>query len=447
MILRHTIILTWFVMATALAADAGTNESRWTEPSHRRRVRLELPASPKGTGTFALSFTGEDFFRWTGFPRPPVASLRLWRKGARLAMQVEQRDGAGEILTKANGVLDDDDRVYCAVPAAVKAVAIYIYYDAPTAKTVSYAPAIPPKRDKKKPYGVTLSAGGLTIGVRGGGLGAGVKKRRNFGRAALCLFEWRGQPLADIQRGWLNYFPRATASSMDGPLWSEPEVIAAGPVRTVLRLRCKGVRFVKNGKPYLTGDITRTFALWAACPVVDVTETVRYKATSFEHEWPYGMTIVTGKALDTDDMLLVPLAGKPRAWPILPDLATYKKTPYHNVYITDNPEEGWLGWIDLKEKIGLATFYEKLPAIEARRRWVTYRPALHPSVYVRTNPNGRLEVRLKIRDRALRCRGRYQRELRYVGLHEESPEAVKMLYQTWSLPLDRFAKINCESSP
>jgi hypothetical protein len=198
---------------------------------------------------------------------------------------------------------------------------------------------------------------------------------------------------------------------------------------------------MEDGDRTMEGSITHYVSLWSNAPIVDLEEVVDYQATRLEAQWYYSGQIPVGKDLDEHDCLIVPLAGAAQVVPVKETREHRLAHPWRGLYSTDNPEEGWFAWQDPNEKTGLATFYEKMDRIEFRQAWVTYRPALHPSVSIRTTPYTAPEVNLFFRDRALRCRSRYTRELRYTALREEQPEDLRRLYHLWARPLDQAARV------
>ena len=209
--------------------------------------------------------------------------------------------------------------------------------------------------------------------------------------------------------------------------------------RTVVQMHCSDYRQVKAGKEVFRGEVTHCIALWNACPVIDLEEVGDYTAQEFKGTWPYSCQVPAGKAQDENDRLIVTLAGQARVVKLGQTKEEVAKKPWRVLYATDNPEEGWFAWQDMAEKTGLATFYEPMETIAFRAAWVTYRPALHPSVSIRTTPGSAPEVRLEFKDRALRCRSRYQRQIRYTALGDETPGDLRTLYHLWGKPLEAAA--------
>jgi len=384
---------------------------------------------------------GEDVYRWTGMPCPPIRSLRLHGPAGRIPIQVEEWDGTGGLLAKGNGRLDDDDRVVFAADLRPRAQTLHLYYDGPATKRGAAAPAVKVTAQPKKYHSLLLASGGLTIGLHGGGAEPGAQKIDNYGRGAIVLMTWHGKTVVDSRGGWANYMPRSMASAKDGPTWSQPTVVVAGPVRTVVEMHCRAHRERSRGKDVLTGDITHYIAVWGRCPVVDIEEIVAYKADGFDGQWPYSCQTSVGKALDEHDRLIVTLAGKAHAVNIGQTADAIARHPWRVFYSTTSPEEGWFALQDVAEKTGLATFYERMASIDVRAAWVTYRPALHPEIRIRTTPYKTADVALSFRDRALHCRSTYRHALRYTALRDEAPEDIRTLYHVWGRPLDAVAKV------
>ncbi|MCM8770155.1 MAG: hypothetical protein NC911_10930 [Candidatus Omnitrophica bacterium] len=402
----------------------------WQEPGCLRRVAIHLPEVDQSRPV-SLIITGYDFWRWTGFPRPRINSFRLFQGDTPLAYQGEERQPDG-LPASPDGFLDDTDLLVFVATLSRKPVPIYLYYDGLPTQPVP--PGCQPEIIEKKGDIIPLfiSAGGVKVGIRGGGTVPGTQDIRNFGRGSFVFLSWKGQTLLDFRSSWGNYLPRGLASGKDGPVWSEPEIVFSGPVRTVVAVRCHRYSVSKDNQPIFTGEIVRLLSVWHNCPTLELEEYVSYQSTEFDWSWPYSFSLPVGKSLDENDRLIVPLAGQPYVRPVTKTRQEIQANPWERLYSTENPEEGWFAWQDTQEKTGLAFFYEKLEPIRQRHVWVTYRPALHPQILVRTTPYPTGENNLSILDRALACRSHYRRQLQYVLLTDESPETIRAIYHLWA---------------
>ncbi|NCO34577.1 MAG: hypothetical protein AUJ92_12920 [Armatimonadetes bacterium CG2_30_59_28] len=428
------------LMLALFLTSAAFSKEDWREPGCERRVALTLPAADRVGLQAGIVFTGADFYRWTGVPRPPVASLALHTSTAPVSFQMEERDESGHFQPKGNGVLDDDDRVAFTVALSPKLQPLLIYYDGVPQSVASGKSSIEVVPQQGKLYSLLIKNGSLTIGLHGGGVEPTSANRiENHGRGSLAFVEWQGVTMARLESNWGNYFPRTLASGPGAPVWSEPEVVYRGPARTVVEMRCDAFKLEKDGKETFSGDVVHYLYFWENCAVVDLEEIVNYTSTDLEGSWPYASQVQIGKDLDEADQLIVPLADTAH-------VVTVNETPEHRLlhpwrqlYATDNPEEGWYAWKDPNEKTGLATFYEKMDTVRFRQSWVTYRPALHPSVHIRTTPYTAPQEDLHFKDRARRCRSRYERDVRYTFLKDETPKDIRLLYHAWGKPVDEFA--------
>lgn len=445
---KYITILSAGIFFTAVFAAYSADV--WHEPKHHFRVALTIPAFSEETST-GVVITGKDFYRWTGFPRPPVDTLRLWDEKKPVPLQIEEMDGTEKIVTeKPNGILDDNDRMVFLANPAESAQKLYLYYGGQGEKVGQDVSQLKIEEKPGVLIPITIINGEMTLGIRGGGFAedTSINRIENHGRGAIPLFEWQGVKMTDFRRAWGNYFPQGFASHPGVPLWSEPAVLFRGPVRTLVEIRCQNYTQKKDDTETFSGNITHYISVWHNAPIVDFEEFVDYKATEFTWTWPYSMTFPPGKVLDENDRLLITLANKVFVLPLTQKAEEIKSSPWRTFYSTDNPEEGWFALQDTVEKTGLAVFYEKMDTIRYRSQWVTYRPSLHPDVSIRTNPYGTAEVNLSFRDRAFCSRGLYKREIRYVCLKDESAETVRNYYKIWAEPIDSIIKVDFpETSP
>jgi hypothetical protein len=227
------------------------------------------------------------------------------------------------------------------------------------------------------------------------------------------------------------------AASPGAPKWSDPVVLIAGPVRTVVEVHCTGFQAKEGDQVTLAGDVTHYISVWNDLPCVDFEEAVSYTAPGYDFTWGYYGGEALGKSMDENDRLIAPLMNQAYAV----KLPSREAGPYQQFYDTWVPEEGWYALQDTGEKTGLATFYETLAEIHARDEWVAYRPAWNPVLHMRTSP-GRPEISLSFKDRALRCRTEWDRNLRYFFLREEKPEEIRFQYACWAQPLDTAGKVS-----
>lgn len=430
------------IIVSALSSPAAS--SPWQDPGCRRRLSLILPACEEKSLSVGLVIRGEDFYRWTGFPSPASGGLRLFTGAGPIPFQVEERNQAGELTAQGNGQLDRQDCLAFAMELTQRPQKLDLYYDGtPIVAMPALASTIQAISQTNQFYSLLITNGALTVGLSGGGIEPTTQNCvANYGRGALPLVVWQGIILANVQKYGPDYFPGSIGSSPGAPLWSPPVVIVQGPVRTIVEVRCNGYRQLNGEKETMRGDIVHYLAFWnGRTAVIDLEETVTYKSSGFEGSWPYHCRwpVDPSRELNENDCLLVTLADKVYTLRLGQTAEAIKQNPWRQLYATDNPEEGWFAWQYPKENAGIAMFYEKLETIRQRAAWVTYRPALHPVISMRTTPYKLVEINLSFKDRALRCRDRYHRDLRYVFLRSETPEDIRLLYKFWGQPLEQTA--------
>jgi hypothetical protein len=426
----------WGMALLILCGGLAQAADPWDAPDYQRRLALTVPAAPGGAARCGFVLAGRDFFRWTGFPRPGVKALMLGGPAGRLALQVEERDGTGRLVAEGNGRLDDDDQILFAVDLGPQTQRLHLYYDGPDAPDLDLPTTVAVKPGNP----LEVKSGELSLFIRGGGLDdSSVNNIANHGRGSIVQCTWGGVTVANQNSSWGDYFPAGVAASPNACKWSEPTVVANGPVRTVIEVHCDGFQAKQGEKVTLQANVTNYLAVWNGVPCVDFDQVVDYTATDYEGGWGYSGGACIGKDMDANDRLIVPLLDK--AYEVkFPSREAIQAAPYQQLYDTWVPDEGWFGWMDTIEKTGMATFYETLPEIRERDEWVAYRPAWNPAIYLRTTPY-RPEVRLSFIDRALRARSRWQRALRYVFLHNEKPDDIRLLYRCWGAPLEESGKV------
>ncbi|HPP12398.1 MAG TPA: hypothetical protein PKW42_06650, partial [bacterium] len=418
------------LLVVLMVSLQGASAADWLEPACSRRLALQLPPAEKSTPA-ALIVTGREFWNWTGFPRPRTDTFRLYQGTKVLAYQVEERQASG-LPASPDGFFDDPDLLLFVATLGPEKKSVCLYYDGPASQPLpaELQPQVTEKKGDLIP--LWLSAGQLKVGLRGGGTEDHRHDIQNFGRGSFVFLSWKGQILIDFRSSWGNYLPRGLASDREGPVWSEPEIIQHGPVRTLVAVRCSNYVARKDNREILTASIVRLLSLWHSCPVLDGEEYVDYHSQAFDWSWPYSFSLPVGKSLDQNDVLIVPLAGRAYTRRLNRTRQEIEASPWENLYATDNPEEGWFAWQDTVEKTGLAVFYEKMATLAQRAAWVSYRPPLHPRIQLRTTPYPSVENNLSFVDRALACRSHYSRQWRYLLLEDEAPETIHTLYHLWA---------------
>lgn len=409
----------------------------------RYAADIRFAPQPAALRDMPLVMTGADLYRLTGAARPAVASLRVRLNGEERACQVDERNASGQ-YAKSNGVLDDDDEIVFYLdfesnqPATLT---ISWSTDAPPPDTTGNGPAAEPNLvsltpDTKTSY-VELWAETETfrIGFNAHGLDdPTLHKIGNYGRAACAVLEFRGKRLTDITSAWANVIPAHPFGYGEGPHhWTPLATAKRGPVRTLLTTR---------RTDYEQG-VRAEFAIYGRGPAIDLRYAMQYTRQEPEEKgtqqlaFRYPMRL--GDRADTGDVMLVPLAGRIHEYRLTEeDLQAFYPTRYE----TPLPDEGWFAWVDTAEEVGLAVFFEKMPAIRDRAEWVDSRPTVNPHVRIRTIPGGRPENTVTWHRRSIHTARHWSCQNRLVGLRSADPNWLHFAYRLWGEPLERLADVS-----
>jgi hypothetical protein len=410
--------------------------------AERYAVVCRFPPAPADAAGMPVVVTGADLRRLTGAVRPAVGSLRVALGDKGVDCQVDERDEGGR-YGAGNGVLEAADEVAFLVDFArgQPADLTLSWGDAaegvPSTAPVAAAPSEPvrlTRDDKTSHVELWAQTEQFRVGLNAEGIAdPAAHDIGNFGRAAFSVVEFRGKPLTDIGSAWSNVLPVHPFGYGEGKhRWQPLAVVKEGPVRTLV---------TTERSDYEEGVVAE-FGIYRRGPALDVGYRFRYTRPSPEeqpHELGFGYPVRLGNRPDTNDLLMVPVAGRVHRHHLAEaDLAAF----YPTYYETPLPEEGWFAWLDTAERSGLAVFYEPMAPIRERAAWFDSRPVSNPAVRIRTTPGGHPENSVVWQRRGLHTARSWSCANRLVGLTGDDEEALRFAYRLWAEPLDRLAEVS-----
>ena len=123
----QTLLLPALITLSAISVSAAVGS--WQEPGCRQRIPITLPACEAAALPVGMAIRGADFYRWTGYACPAVASIRLFTDAGPLLFQMEERDSSGQLTSQGNGRLDCDDCLVFTMELSRTPQDLYLYYD------------------------------------------------------------------------------------------------------------------------------------------------------------------------------------------------------------------------------------------------------------------------------------------------------------------------------
>jgi len=332
---------------------------KWWNDEFEYRVPLTLKetAGIERKNVPAL-ITGEAFIKNTGVSNVNTHSFRLINsKGGEFPVQVDEKDNTGLYQSSPNYKLDPDDEILFQVDlAAKKKGKYYLYFSGKVTPEPEYGSDVVFEKvsiTRSKPYNVSLSNAYLLVGIRGS---ADEEPYKGYSRACIARLTNRGKEL--VRPGGESLFWGPTQGLVS---WSNPELIARGPVRTTVRLSANNVdnKFKRTGggwtiteptKGTLKGKMQRCYSLYNGLPYVECREIYQIKKSSpnFSASFVFSFRTAPVSPLERGDILYGPWEGK--IYPIKLEDKSFFNTKY--------PSEGWVGIHSEKEKNGLALFFD-----------------------------------------------------------------------------------------
>jgi len=309
--------------------------------------------------------TGQALLARTGKREVRTACLRLTdANGKELPCQVDEKDGTGLYRNPGNGVLDADDEITFQVDLAANGERAYsLHLDGRAPARADQPDGVAVEKvvlTSRKPYNACLENRRLSVGIRGSGEEEVYPGR---GKGAILSFHPAGKPDLVSVAAWCFY-----SHTQTGVSWSQPAVVASGPVRSIVEVRADSVDGVFqrgsgewtvfiDAKGRLKGEIRRYYALYSRLPYLECTEVYLVKRASADFTVAFGFPFRTARVspLERGDVLYGPWEGR------IHELRVEEKRFFDTAY----PDEGWLGISSEKNATGLALFFDHGKAVRA----------------------------------------------------------------------------------
>ncbi len=410
----------------------------WAVDECRYRLVIRCHPAPAAMDQL-LVLSGREFYDLTGLDDLSWKSIRAFTGGRERPIQVDERDGTGQYVPAGNGRLDVDDELVFAVGLQSDApVTVELYYDNKPGMQPEFPDAgVTFEKIDTITADAVLGNGRLTARLKGparnpdkdGGL-------ENAGAGSITGCSLDGKGFTRIRSHHANLLFGQPFTNGD---WTKPELVISGPLRTIVRMRLPETVSRDNaGRKTFEGTVTSTIAMYGTMPVMDIEQQITYRWSDRKWSATYSFYATVGQALDSQDMLFVPLGGQPHRFSMR-DIVRYDRA-----YLEHRPEAGWMALLDPEEKHGYALFYAKMPEIRENLAWVDYSPRreLTPSVF-RWAYGYRMQLRYV--NRVMQLDDRITRRFRFVGLTEEDEHAVAAQYSHWGEELTRLARVEVQS--
>jgi len=308
---------------------------------------------------------GKSVLARTGTRDVRTAGIRVTdANGENLPYQVDEKDGTGLYQSPGNGLLDPDDEIVLQVDMAGDGectCCLHVDREPPSQPDrpggVVAEKVVPTSR---KPYNMCLTNSHLSVGIRGSGED---KVYPGRGKGAILSLRPSGKPDLVSVAAWCFY-----SHTQHDVSWTEPAVVASGPVRTVVEVRANAVdRTFERGsgewtvfietKGRLNGSIRRYYTLYSQLPYLECSEAYVVKRASTDFTVSFGFPFRTAPVspLERADILYGP--WEDRVHEIRVEEKRFFDTPY--------PFEGWLGISSEEGATGLAIFFDHRKAVRA----------------------------------------------------------------------------------
>jgi hypothetical protein len=421
---------------TAPVYIEGKKYKDWAVPECRYRLSIQLKPTKAGIVDQPIVISGKELYQLTGMDDLTWDSIRVFAGNKEQPTQIDERDNTGHYVKNGNRRLDSDDvLVFNVTQSNNKPSIYYLYYGSKPSKQPAFASTVKYEEVNSDIADAVVSNGRMSISIKGagsepkGGIGS-------FGTGAITECSLDGKPFTNIRYNWSNYF-FGNPWSNDGN-WSKPELIIAGPVRSIIKTSLTGFE-TKNAaeQTILKGKVTNYYAMYSTLPIVDIEQRIEYPTSDKKWTAQYTFYTKVGKEPDTNDVLLVPVAGA-QARVAMQDVGMYGAR-----YLEHRPEQGWMALLDPIEKHGCALFYARMPEIRENLSWVDYAPRheLTPSV-------GRLTdgypMSLSYTNRVMQTDDVIIRPFRIVGLTSDNEQNVSAQYQVWGNEIAQLGRIEVQ---
>ena len=410
----------------------------WTVADCRYRLAVRFNSSAAGVVGQPIVLTGKAIYELTGLEDLAWQSVRVFADGSELPVQVDEKDGTGLYQDKGNGRLNYDDELVFAVSTSTEAQATYhLYYDSkPTGARTWPATTVTFEKVDTSTADAVLRNGRLAAYLKGPSRRPEENVIDNFGAGSITNCTLDGKGFTRIGHNWGAYFFGNPWSYDAG--WTKPELIVSGPLRSIARVHLASTtRKNKAGLKTFDGKVTHYFSMYAGAPVLDIEQRIEYRWSERRWQASYAFHAAVGQSPGPEDLLFVPVAGRPRQ-------VTMDGGLDHRPYLEHRPEQGWMALLDPVEKHGCALFYAGMDEVRENLAWVDYAPRreLAPSASIRLYT---YLMDVKYMNRVMQTDNVIDRRFRIVGLTDEDEHAVGRQYLVWGEDLTRIAAVEVHS--
>ncbi len=424
---------------TAPAWTAKEKFDGWAVSDCRYRLVIRLKAAATGAVDQPLVLSGKELYELTGLENLSWQSVRVFAKGKELPIQVDERDGTGHYKVKGNSRLDyDDELVFAVSRPAGNPIPYTIYYDHKPPSTPRNWPlaSVTFKKISTNIADAVLSNGRLTAHLKGPAKHPGEHNIENYGAGAITHCGLDGKGFTNIHYNWGNFFFGHPFSGSGE--WTMPKLFISGPLRSIVRIHLPTFSSKnKSGQRTFEGKVTHYFAMYGDVPILDIEQRIEYQWSDRKWTANYTFYTRTGGSLDAEDLLFVPVAGKPQRMPMF-DVGIYDRR-----YQEHRPEQGWMALLDSREKHGCALFYARMPEVRENLAWVDYAPRREITPSVNRWTDG-YPMHISYTNRVMQTDNVIDRRFRITGLTGEDEHSVNAQYLIWGEDLIRMAEIEVQ---
>ncbi len=397
----------------------------WAVAGCRYRLVMKFDADDPAVSNQPMVLAGKQLYELTGLNDLAWGSVHLFSGKNEQPVQVDERDGTGHYLAMGNGRLDYDDELVIEVSLPKGKDATYhLYYDSkPSGIPAWPAAAVKFEEISTDIANAVMSNGRLSVQIKGPAKITAANDISNFGAGAITECSLDGKSFTHIRNNWGNYF---FSNSWSGDsIWSKPERIISGPLRSIVKVSLPRFEWKNQaGQVTFRGKVDNYYAMYGNAPVLDIEQRIEYPWSDRRWSTQYTFYTTVGSTPDANDVLLVPVAGRPTR------VRLHDTDVYGNRYLEHRPEQGWMAVLDPVEKHGCAFFYASMDEVRENLAWVDYSPAHELTPSVARYPDG-YPIRLDYTNRVMQSDDRVVRQFRLVGLTDEDERGVAAQYRIW----------------
>ena len=407
---------------------------KWAIADCRYRLAVRFDSLDAGVVAQPIVLTGKAIYELTGAEDLAWESVHVLADGSELPVQVDEKDGTGQYQQKGNGRLNHDDELVFPVSTSAEAqTAYHIYYDSKATGARKWpATTVTFEKIDTSTADAVLRNGRLEAYLKGPSRRPEESVIDNYGAGAITNCTLDGKGFTRIGHSWANFFFNNPWSYDAG--WTKPELIISGPLRSIAKVHLAATtRKNKAGLKIFDGKVTNYFAMYDGVPVLDIEQRIEYRWAQRRWSANYRFYAAVGQAPGPEDLLFVPVAGRPRR-------VAMDGGQYHRAYLEHRPEQGWMALLDPGAKHGCALFYAGMGEVRENLAWVDYAPRRELTPSASTHPYAYL-MDVKYMNRVMQTDDVIVRRFRIVGLSDEDEHAVQRQYLVWGEDLTRIAAV------